>query len=234
MIRVNSPRPRICVSVAPRNAEELRSLLKRADDSLSDMVELRLDGLSGEELELSRAFHEAESRKPIILTYSTDPAIRLVGDGVGIRLLELLAPYASHIDAGAYYDSLELRKINKDAYVVISRHFDRPLKIDEGEAVLNELSSQGADIVKIVYRADDIEDNLVALHLSRKFGLKKVIFCMGGAGKISRVLCPLFGSEWTYASLGSGLETAPGQVEVQSLIRFYRSLLGGKQGGVRG
>jgi 3-dehydroquinate dehydratase/shikimate dehydrogenase len=45
---------------------------------------------------------------------------------------------------------------------------------------------------------------------------------MGEAGLISRVLAKKFGGFLTFASLGSGAETAPGQVSIHDMKRLYR------------
>ncbi|MEM2806315.1 MAG: type I 3-dehydroquinate dehydratase [Candidatus Bathyarchaeia archaeon] len=47
---------------------------------------------------------------------------------------------------------------------------------------------------------------------------------MGPLGKISRLLSPVFGGFFTIASLERNLETAPGQMTIQELREFYRTL----------
>jgi 3-dehydroquinate dehydratase type I len=48
---------------------------------------------------------------------------------------------------------------------------------------------------------------------------------MGQAGKISRILSPLFGGIFTYASVSKGRESAPGQLTITELREIY-ALLG--------
>jgi len=47
---------------------------------------------------------------------------------------------------------------------------------------------------------------------------------MGEAGVISRILSPLFGGEFTYASTKTGSESAPGQLTIAELREIYRVL----------
>ncbi|MCK5563398.1 type I 3-dehydroquinate dehydratase, partial [Candidatus Bathyarchaeota archaeon] len=56
---------------------------------------------------------------------------------------------------------------------------------------------------------------------------KIVCFAMGEAGKVSRLLSPLFGGYFTFASLDRGNETAAGQLAIQEMITAYE-LLGQK------
>jgi hypothetical protein len=71
------------------------------------------------------------------------------------------------------------------------------------------------------------EDNLAALEMCRSLsGHRRVVFCHGNMGRVSRVLAPLFGSEWTYASLKRGREAAPGQIDLQSMRQAQEALVG--------
>lgn len=47
---------------------------------------------------------------------------------------------------------------------------------------------------------------------------------MGAPGIISRVLCPLAGGDFTYASIEQGKESAQGQLTVKDLIRIYEAI----------
>ncbi|MEM2960941.1 MAG: type I 3-dehydroquinate dehydratase, partial [Candidatus Bathyarchaeia archaeon] len=58
--------------------------------------------------------------------------------------------------------------------------------------------------------------------MSKKTNL--VCFAMGENGLLSRILSPLFGASFTYASLERGLETAPGQITISELREIYRRL----------
>jgi 3-dehydroquinate dehydratase-1 len=43
---------------------------------------------------------------------------------------------------------------------------------------------------------------------------------MGDLGKISRIIAPFLGAEFTYASLSDNESTAPGQISYQKLNQF--------------
>jgi 3-dehydroquinate dehydratase type I len=92
---------------------------------------------------------------------------------------------------------------------------------------LDECRSTGANIIKIVTYAHTMEDNLRVLGLipyARRKGQEIIAFCMGEMGRISRVMAPLFGSYFSYASLEKGTESAPGQLTVEEMKGISRIL----------
>ena len=94
------------------------------------------------------------------------------------------------------------------------------------QIIINQLAA-GADICKVVTTAHSFKDNLAILQLITDFqNVQIVAFAMGTAGQISRVLCPLAGGCFTYASVEEGKESAEGQVTVGELRRIYGILEG--------
>ncbi len=51
-----------------------------------------------------------------------------------------------------------------------------------------------------------------------------VAFAMGPLGAASRILCPLAGGDFAYASIGGGRESAPGQIAARDLRKIYGML----------
>ena len=94
---------------------------------------------------------------------------------------------------------------------------------------LDECNGTGADIVKIVTYANTVEDNLRVLglipHALRKGG-EIIAFCMGELGRISRIMAPLLGSSFSYASLERGAESAPGQLTIEEIKGVFKILNG--------
>ena len=79
----------------------------------------------------------------------------------------------------------------------------------------------GADIWKVVTTAARFEDNITMLALLGEFDAPGVSFAMGEVGVPSRMLSPLAGAVLTYASLGEGLESAPGQITLEEMRKIY-------------
>jgi 3-dehydroquinate dehydratase type I len=151
------------------------------------------------------------------------------GDPERVELLSEAAEHADYVDVGLEMEHSLLtecmKKIEKRAGVILSRHSDRPLTAGEISSIVRK--SYGGAVYKVAMLARGVEDNLVALEACRSLeGFRRIIFCYGRAGVISRVLSPFFGSEWAYASLRKGKEAAPGQLDIESLRMVQGALEG--------
>jgi 3-dehydroquinate dehydratase/shikimate dehydrogenase len=80
------------------------------------------------------------------------------------------------------------------------------------------------EFVKVVSTARTLADNLAVLRLIEDQSLHTNVvgIAMGEEGLVSRVLGPRAGAAFTFASSGEGVETAPGQATVRTLIDLYR------------
>ncbi|MCX8188953.1 MAG: type I 3-dehydroquinate dehydratase [Nitrososphaeria archaeon] len=147
------------------------------------------------------------------------------------RIKELLKA----ITFGAAYIDIELksphiRKIVKNVKedgkkVLISYHnFNGTPSLERLKKIFEQEVKQGADICKIVTTAKRFEDNLTILRLIRETSKTSsiVAFCMGDIGILSRILSPFFGGIFTYASIGQGLESARGQIDLEKLEEIYK------------
>lgn len=116
--------------------------------------------------------------------------------------------------------------VKKRAKCILSFHdTEKTPSLNELKTIVKQQIESGADICKIVTTATKYEDNLRILKLIREFhDVRIVAFAMGPAGQVSRLLCPLIGGDFTYASTGEGKESAPGQVTVKQLVETYETL----------
>jgi len=108
---------------------------------------------------------------------------------------------------------------------IISFHdFDRTPREPELDSILESEIDVGAYICKLVCSAKKIEDNCSLLSfISKVRGRARVVcFAMGKLGTPSRILSPLYGSSFTFASVQKGLESAPGQLTISELRKIYR------------
>ena len=81
------------------------------------------------------------------------------------------------------------------------------------------MRATGAEIVKIAARADSLSASLALRRIEHPTAeAPRVVVAMGAAGVASRVLPDRFGSCWTYA----GTAVAPGQVDLQRMLREFR------------
>jgi len=148
------------------------------------------------------------------------------------------------IDAGAAYVDIEVdgeplirsemlaKAKSRGCKVIVSFHdFERTPGRHELEAILSQCFRSGADIAKIACRALSERD------CARLLGLldrqeQVVVIAMGEEGRITRIVAPLLGSPFTFASLGPGKETADGQIDRDTLEGLIAGLRGKGPGGV--
>jgi 3-dehydroquinate dehydratase type I len=215
--------PRICVSVLPKNMEEALQLTEQAEAAHADFIEVRLDRFENPRGLADLAAHgktpkiatDKASRKE---TAHRQMLIAAAKSGFEYVDVELSTPQLADLVN-------ELKAL--EAKPIVSFHkFDGSLSSSELNNLLEREVSAGAEVCKIVTTAKQMEDNLTTLNFtsaaSRK--AKVVCFCMGELGKISRLLSPLFGGFFTFASLESGSETASGQMTIQEMKASYELL----------
>lgn len=100
---------------------------------------------------------------------------------------------------------------------------------DKLQAIVQRQLEAGADICKVVTTARNFEDNLVTLRLISGFPKARIIsFAMGPLGAASRILCPLVGGDFIYASIEKGKESAAGQLTVEALRKIYGMMADGE------
>lgn len=224
---------RICVSILPKTTEEALSLIEKAEKAKADFIEVRLDCL-----ETSRNLKDlAKSTKiPLIAANKLKSEQGFFSGTLTQRqetLLNAVKNGFEYVDVD-FSSQKHKETINQlkqlGAKPIVSYHkFDGALSSMEMEKVFAEEIASGASVCKIVTTANKVEDNLTALNFvsSASGRAKLVCFCMGEQGKISRLLSPLFGAFFTFASLETGSQTATGQMSVGEMRTAY-SLLGMK------
>ncbi len=113
---------------------------------------------------------------------------------------------------------------SRNCQVIVSYHNRKktPKKAELGQ-ILNRCFESGADIAKIACKANSNADNARLLSLLDS-GKKIIVIGMGGKGKITRIVAPLLGSQFTFASVSRGKETAEGQMDAGKLEKLMGEL----------
>lgn len=222
--------PNICVSILPRNQIEALGLIKQAEAADANLVEVRLDRFDS-----SLNFKEisGSTKIPLIAANKTVNE-RGFFKGAENQRQQMLVDAAyngfSYIDVDLStpkFDEIIGRLKQVDAKLVISSHnFEGSLSAAEMNHLLQEELAGGASICKIIGYAKKKADNLEALNFvaSQSSKAKLVCFLMGEEGRLSRLLSPLFGACFTFASLRQGHETATGQMTIGEMKVVYNLL----------
>jgi 3-dehydroquinate dehydratase/shikimate dehydrogenase len=222
--------PRVCVAVIGDDPNEMA---EKAETLVRDnsFLEFRLDYLPKPALAMVRLKRFIESHPGTVVIATC----RRVANGGKFR-----GSMASELDvlhkasaAGCQLVDVELQtaqkckpeqlqKMRGKAALILSFHdFRGTKKLDE---TLEKMVAFPADFYKVVSTATTIADNVTVIKFLAREGDKHslVSMCMGEQGIISRVLGVRAGSLFTFASAGTGQETAPGQVTAQELRNVYR------------
>ena len=197
----------ICIAISDKSLEKCLKTLDKVE-----MAEIRLDLTGFGKEEIKKVFAHAT---PTIATCRPDK----MGPE---KQLELLT---TAINAGAKYVDIEIeaedaqketiiataRKM--ECKVIISYHnFTQTPGLKELFTIVDRCYELGADVAKIATMAKTTKDSarLLSLYSTDK---PLVVLGMGEPGKITRIMSPLLGAEFTFAAMDDGDSTAPGQIK---------------------
>jgi len=212
-------RPKICTVIVNNNLTTVREA-----EAFADLFEVRIDLIGDDWPEVA-----AQLKKPwLACNRSTAEGGKGADDNETERIDQLLQA----IELGAGMADIELSTdnlpeivplIKQRAKCIVSFHdFQNTPSLEKLKAIVQRQIDAGADICKIVTTAQTFEDNTNMLQLITEFPRTKIVaFAMGQVGSASRILCPLVGGEFTYASIEKGKESAPGQITARELRYIY-------------
>jgi len=214
-------RPRICAVIVNNDLEAIQQI-----EPLVDLYEVRIDLIGDGWQELVKQLN-----KPWIACNRSPDEGGKWDKGRTERIEELLKA----IELGAEVIDIELAtrnldeaipKIKNRAKCLLSFHdLKGTPSLDRMREIIQRQLKAGADICKVITTAQSAGDNLTVLQLIANFPQTRVVsFAMGPLGFASRVLCPLVGGDFTYASTEKGKESAPGQITVADLKTLYEMM----------
>jgi 3-dehydroquinate dehydratase type I len=207
----------ICISIAGVSFDRCREVLAHAE-----MAEIRLDRLD----------FSIQQVKEIFSIHPRLIATCRPGNISEIDRTELLL---AAIEAGAAYVDIEIdaeigsRETIKAACrkrgckLIVSYHnYENTPPREELKVLVNRCFSFGADVAKIACQVNCEADAARILSLydfdyQANVDKKIVAIGMGEKGKITRPASLLLGAPFTYASMSTGKESAPGQLTKQTL-----------------
>jgi 3-dehydroquinate dehydratase-1 len=207
----------ICVSIS--DPMQIEPVIRKG----AELLEFRLDLIKAEPAELYAGLPEHVRTVATCRPGGIPDDVRLRG------LMETMALGAAYVDLGLESGEditgpVLARARETGCLVIFSHHdFQRTPSREELEDLLNQCYQRGGDVAKITTMVNGSEDVLNLLSLFRQPG-RKVVLGMGEAGRITRVVAPYLGAEFTFASPGGGAETAPGQLDLESLRKIYEMI----------
>ncbi|UCC58152.1 MAG: type I 3-dehydroquinate dehydratase [Candidatus Bathyarchaeum sp.] len=221
---------KVCVSLPPKTVNEASSLIEKAEAQHADLIEIRLDSLKKHDrlADIARS-----SKTPLIATNkSTKNHGKFSGSESDRQRILMDAARNGFEYVDVDLSTPDMRELignlcEVGAKPIVSFHdFNRTPALSQLTEVLEREIAAGAEICKIVTTAKRVEDNIKILDFVSK-GSKKakiVTFAMGELGKPSRLMSPVFGAFFTFASLDEKRKTAKGQLTIQEVRRAYEAL----------
>lgn len=208
----------ICISIPEKNIDKCLELVEK-----SELCEIRLDLTEFGNTEIEKVF---SCRKRLVATCRTGKFPREVRLE---KLKQAIRCGATYVDieyeaSEEYKHELISYAHSHECYVIISYHnYELTPELEELENILGNCYAQGCDVAKIATLIRVNRDNSKILSLYKNPG-RLIAFGMGDLGKITRIVAPFLGAEFTYAAMDEGESTAPGQIRYSRLMDFIASI----------
>jgi len=202
----------------------INALMEQLSQKKPDLVEFRFDAVS--DLEILKIIAETKKEFKMIAadkgkrdSASRKKLLKFAAES-GFDLIDV------DLDDRDSHEIIHLLK-DSDAQLIISYHdLSGTPSHDHLSKILDKQRSNGGDVCKIVTTANHPRDNLTALSFVERNAptARLVCFAMGRIGIPSRVLSPLYGAEFTFASLTEHSQTAEGQLSIDNLRKVWQIL----------
>jgi 3-dehydroquinate dehydratase-1 len=204
----------ICVTLAEKDVNKCIEYLGQIE-----MAEIRIDLAGFNNDEIRSVF---SGRKKLIATCRPGK----IKDTERLEALKIAVESGAtfvdiEYDAPVEYKNTLLDYAHKhQCDVIISYYnYDKTPEVEELEEIVRNCYAQGADLAKIATHVNVNRDNSKILSLYKAPG-RLVAIGMGDLGRISRIVAPFLGAEFTYASLEVAGPIAPGQISYEKLSKF--------------
>jgi len=228
---------KLAIPIAAPDLNSAQEQIKKAFRAGAEIIELRIDYLeqldiNAVETLISNAKSLRNSGIPTIVTCRDKKQGGVIDHPLSLRIDVLTAA----VKAGADFIDLEFDnyiKLDKDnsllsalkkkskTRLILSAH-DFEGKFPNLEKLHRQILNAHPNAVpKLVYTAKHINDCFDAFDLLRETKQDSIIFCMGQAGVISRILAKKLGSLVTFASIDEKTATAPGQITAEQLTKTF-------------
>ena len=216
----------ICTTIQNKTAEQILEALEQCE-----MAEIRLDSCVLSARETEEVF---TSDVPLVATcriaevMKNEPLLQDLPEAAREVKAMMLAEkrLVRAIEAGARYVDVEIeapkqmsKRVRSAAHengtiFIRSYHdFEGTGSLESLKNVVEKCTYHGADLVKVVTTAHTEEDVQTVMslygHCAANGGL--IAFCMGEAGRKSRLDCLKYGAPYTYSALTAEESAAPGQ-----------------------
>lgn len=241
-IKIGEGVPKICVPLVAKTKDGFINFAKELTSVKFDVAEIRIDHFQDVEnfesvKELVKELREILKETPLLFTFRSfkeggEKEISVeYYKNLNIKMAE--TKLVDLIDVELFTGDEVVKEIISAAHavgvkVVMSNHdFHKTPEKNEIVKRLCRMQELGADIPKIAVMPQSTEDVLVLLSATNEMKTNHsetpvITMSMGGLGVVSRICGETFGSALTFGA--SGIASAPGQVDVNSLAQILEIL----------
>jgi len=213
-----------CVSIAEKTPKRLKQTLTKALTK-SDYAEIRFDFLNQNLIPEALQLIRKDLKKCVGTLRPNSEGGKFLGSEKNrIKILKLIVeynPFLLDVELNALRKNKSLSGYikNTGTKMLVSWHdFKQTPDISVLKKRLLEMKKFSNNI-KIVTMAKSLNDASRVLSLYSNKNVKLIAFSMGNYGRMSRLLCLLLGSPYTYVSLGKPI--APGQFSVDEVKSIF-------------
>jgi 3-dehydroquinate dehydratase-1 len=208
----------LCLAISEGSVKKILNLIKT-----SEIAEVRLDLMDLSDRDIEKVF-SAEGK-----IIATCRAGKFSDDQRKKKLKKAIESGASYVDIeidspDAFKKELISSAHKHNCKVILSYHnFDGTPPTDELNKMVDASFAQGADIAKVACIANSESDAVRILSLYAKHK-NLVALGMGENGRITRVASLQMGAPFSYVSISTAKETAPGQINRKQMRKVLEGL----------
>ncbi len=198
----------------------------KAKDLGADLLELRIDLMEEDPRNVLKELRNLNI--PIIITnrMKEEGGAWDRSEDERLDLLISLMPLADAVDielcANKRDDIINKARDAGKTAIVSTHDFEKTPDNDVMMGIIHEAMEAGADIAKIAVMPESYNDVLRLLEVTLHADMPVCMIAMGGLGKHSRVIAPVYGSVMTYGFVEKSI--APGQLKVDELKYIINKL----------
>ena len=221
-----------CITIPAKNYKEIKKKIEKGR-RYSDLFELRIDFLEKPEKEKIEEILKEPYRFIFTFRSHKEGGVKKVTDEDRLSFIlwalkkEVFLVDVEYFFLKKYYQVFKKEKEFFEKLLVSYHNFSQTPSERKLKLMLKKMHGFGVKNAKIVTfcrRKEDWLRLLMLISYAKEIGISLVAFGMGEEGKLSRILCLLFGSPFTYVVLGKKEAVAPGQFDIKTALKIYNLL----------
>ena len=228
----------LAVPISASNLDQARQQIKVALAAGAEILELRTDYLENLNIDLVKNLiaetkNATEQPVPIIVTcrdqkqggvkpYPEQLRIEILAEAIRSGCDFIDCEYDNFLSAEVQDKIKAALAENSKTRLILSAHDFKSRFKDINRLYQDILTVFPTAIPKLAYTANHINDCFEAFDILHNSSGDSIVFCMGPAGLVSRIVAKKLGSFVTFASINAEAATAPGQLTIEQLKGLYR------------